>query len=384
MELQQLFNTPRMGHAPLDQFNSVAGLYELVREFFKPEFKIAEIGSFEGVSTILFSKFVDTVYSIDCYDYPVPPTGRIPSHDETFVRAEKTFIERTKDISNIIKIRKTSEEAAKDFEDFSLDAVYIDAEHDEQSVTSDILLWRNKIKPGGFLCGHDYNQQPVRNAVAKAGFKKITVAPDSSWLVVVPTIDLVAVACTKVPETIEAIRKSQNALDFNRVVLFSDEDVEAEGIEVIKIEKLDYKGYNEFVAMKLWEYTDADYVLLVQNDGYVTDASQWTNEFLKYDYIGAPWPAETQYTKDGEEVRVGNGGFSFRSRKLLRAPYLLELHFSDMGTGFWHEDGFLCVHYRKELEQQGIKFAPVEIAAQFSTELQVPETRKSFGGHKYI
>ena len=100
--------------------------------------------------------------------------------------------------------------------------------------------------------------------------------------------------------------------------------------------------------------------------------------------MGAPWPAQTNFTKKNKEVRVGNGGFSLRSRRLLRAPTVLGLEFTDLGTGFPHEDGFLCVHYREELEAHGIKFAPVEIAAKFSTELQVPETIKSFGGHKYI
>ena len=120
-------------------------------------------------------------------------------------------------------------------------------------------------------------------------------------------------------------------------------------------------------------------------DGYILDGSLWTEKFLKYDYVGAPWAPNTHFTKNsGTEIRVGNGGFSLRSRKLLRTPTALDIPFSDYGTGFWHEDGFLCVHNREVLELYGIKFAPVEVAAQFSTELTVPETIKSFGGHKYI
>lgn len=383
MNIETLYGIPRMGHAPLDDVNSVRGLHALIQSFYKPHFKVAEIGSFEGVSTMLFSQCVDTVYSIDCYDYKVPETGRIPSHDQLFVDAEKVFIARTKDIKNIIKIRKSSVEASKDFADKSLDAVYIDAEHDEDSVRSDIQTWRPKIKFGGILSGHDYYHPHIQKILNEEGFTNITVAPDSSWAVQIPTVTLVAVACTKVPETIEAIKKSQ-ALEFNRTILFTHEDVQEEGIEVIKIDQLDYKGYNDFVAMKLWSFIGTDFVLLVQNDGYVTNPSLWSDDFFRYDYIGAPWPPDTQYTASGKEVRVGNGGFSWRSRKLLRAPTILGLEFTDKHTGFWHEDGFLCVHYRDELEKSGIKFAPVEVAAQFSTELKVPETRESFGGHKYI
>ena len=388
MELETLFKIPRMSTTELSDVNSVRGLYAIINQFYKPHFKMVEVGSFEGISTLLFSQFVDTVYSVDCYDYKVPETGRIPSHDQTFLDAEALFLGRTKDIKNIVKIRKTSVEAAQDFPDASLDAVYIDAEHDEDSVRQDIKTWRKKIKLGGILSGHDYYLEHIGRILREEGFESITVAPDSSWVVKIPSVSLVAVACTKVPETITAIRKCQAQMGFNEAILFTHEDVQEEGITVVKIDKLDYKGYNEFVVMKLWQYISTDYVLLVQNDGYITDASQWTDEFFKYDYIGAPWPIpddETTYrTPNGTLARVGNGGFSFRSRKLLRAPTILGLTFSDEGTGFWHEDGWLCVHHREALERKGIKFAPVELAARFSTELQVPETVKSFGGHKYI
>src|SRR3990167_9310002 len=388
IDLNSLFSMPRMGRIAMSEHNSVRGLYSLVRQFYKPHFKMVEVGSLEGISTLLFANCVDTVYSVDCYDYKVPPTGRIPEHDQMFLEAERMFIERTKDVPNIIKIKKTSVEAAKDFPDGSLDAVYIDAEHDEENVRADIRAWRPKIKPGGILSGHDWVLPHLQRIIKEEeGFRDITIAPDSSWCVPIPMIDLVAVACTKVPETIEALRKSQSKFNFSRTILFTHEDIKVDGIEVIKIDKLDYKGYNEFVAMKLWQHIGSDYIILVQNDGYVTDASQWTNEFMKYDYIGAPWPIpeddKTYRTPSGRLVRVGNGGFSLRSRKLLRAPTILGLEFTDNGSGFWHEDGFLCVHSRDVLEKNGIKFAPVELAAHFSTELQVPETRKSFGGHKY-
>lgn len=388
IDIKTLYQTPRMGRIALGAQNSVQGLHALIQQFYKPDFKMVEVGSLEGISTLLFASCVDTVYSVDCYDYKVPETGRIPEHDQMFIEAERMFISRTKDVPNIVKIRKTSVEAAKDFEDGSLDAVYIDAEHDEENVRADIRAWRPKIKRGGILSGHDFILPHIgRILIEEEGFKpdRITTSPDTSWAVTIPTIDLVSVACTKVPETIEAMKKCQAQMKFNRAILFTHEDVEVEGIDVIKIDKLDYKGYNEFVAMKLYQYVSSEFALVVQNDGYITDGSLWSEDFLKYDYIGAPWPANTHFTKNtNTEVRVGNGGFSLRSRRLLRAPTVLGIEFSDYGTGFWHEDGFLCVHNREVLEMNGIKFAPVEIAAHFSTELQVPETVKSFGGHKYI
>lgn len=53
-------------------------------------------------------------------------------------------------------IRKDSLEAAKYFEDNSLDFVFIDADHTYEAVKKDIEAWAPKVKNGGWLCGHDY------------------------------------------------------------------------------------------------------------------------------------------------------------------------------------------------------------------------------------
>ena len=47
-------------------------------------------------------------------------------------------------------------QAVKDFEDESLDFVYIDGHHGFKYVTEDIFEWSKKIKKGGVISGHDY------------------------------------------------------------------------------------------------------------------------------------------------------------------------------------------------------------------------------------
>lgn len=137
------------------------------------------------------------------------------------------------------------------------------------------------------------------------------------------------------------------------------------------------------VLYELWKYVDTDFALIFQADSCVTEPMLWRDEFLEYDYIGAPWPSKTHYVGD-QEIRVGNGGFSLRSKKLLKAFVDLNLPFTDNQTGFYNEDGNICVYHRKTLEDYGIKYAPVEVAARFSSELTVPETVESFGKHKYL
>lgn len=185
-------------------------------------------------------------------------------------------------------------------------------------------------------------------------------------------VTLACVSSVKIPESKEAVRWSQKGIEFGDVVEIYDKNLKSSD------------EYSRFVLYELCKHIKTDYVLLVQYDGYVIRPEKWSNEFFKYDYIGAPWPPETHYTPLGEEIRVGNGGFSFRSKKLLNAFNELNLTFTDGGKGFFHEDGQICNYYRDILESYGIKYAPVEVAAQFSTELQVPESTESFGFHRYL
>lgn len=53
-------------------------------------------------------------------------------------------------------IRKTSMEAAQDFEDNSIDFVYIDGHHGFKYVAEDIWEWTKKVRSGGMIAGHDF------------------------------------------------------------------------------------------------------------------------------------------------------------------------------------------------------------------------------------
>jgi len=126
--------------------------------------------------------------------------------------------------------------------------------------------------------------------------------------------------------------------------------------------------------------------LLVQNDGYVVNPDMWQDQWMQYDYIGALWP----YPQDDFSFRdpegniqwKGNGGFTLRSKKLLCVAKDLDLEWKQY-YGFYHEDGFFCCHHRKTYESEGCKFAPIEVAAEFSHETMVEENYGNipFGFH---
>lgn len=62
-------------------------------------------------------------------------------------------------------IKGWTDEAATQVDDASLDFVFIDADHSEEGCRRDILAWLPKIKPTGWILGHDINWDGVRAAV---------------------------------------------------------------------------------------------------------------------------------------------------------------------------------------------------------------------------
>lgn len=59
---------------------------------------------------------------------------------------------------NCTMIKKFSMDAVQDFEDNSLDFVYIDGAHDFKNVADDICEWTKKVRVGGIVFGHDYKR----------------------------------------------------------------------------------------------------------------------------------------------------------------------------------------------------------------------------------
>ena len=75
---------------------------------------------------------------------------------QTFTRFYDQAATKLNQYPNYTFIPKFSLEAVTDFPDRSLDFVYIDANHNFQNVTNDIVEWSKKVKIGGIISGHDY------------------------------------------------------------------------------------------------------------------------------------------------------------------------------------------------------------------------------------
>ena len=169
-----------------------------------------------------------------------------------------------------------------------------------------------------------------------------------------------------------------NLCEFGDAKFFTHEIPNPPDPYVVTIPQITSKqAYSHFIIKELGKYITTDFVLVVQTDGFIINPEKWTNEFLDYDYIGAPWhPSQVQKGMN-ENHLVGNGGFSLRSRRL-------QVHLSqDPNIKLTHpEDVIICQVYRDYLESKGFKFAPRQLANRFSCENYL--WNNAFGHHAYF
>lgn len=189
-----------------------------------------------------------------------------------------------------------------------------------------------------------------------------------------PNVTIIGIDCVDFSRIENAINKSCENINFGSVkILTSLQNNNPLSIKINHISTIEQ--YSHFVIKELHKYIDTEYALIIQHDGYVLNHKAWSNEFLQYDYIGATW-----WYKD--QMNVGNGGFSLRSKKLIKLVaddnFIKQTH---------PEDHHICRTYRKYLEGKGIKFAPESIAKKFSIEGHGGQDNKytdQFGFHGKI
>ena len=170
-----------------------------------------------------------------------------------------------------------------------------------------------------------------------------------------------------------ALRNSNTMFPLANRIVFSDQDTGWDATDFIFIEPLkSVSQYCEFLLTHAWKFVKTEFFIVLQYDGFVLNGKKFLNSFLDFDYIGAPWPHFDCH-------KVGNGGFSLRSKKLMNAlqPMLSEKDFR------LPEDIVICRKYRPLLELKSkIKFATVNVAEKFSKELKINQTT-TFGFHGY-
>ncbi|MDA7437948.1 hypothetical protein N8773_01120 [Candidatus Pseudothioglobus singularis] len=196
-------------------------------------------------------------------------------------------------------------------------------------------------------------------------------------------VTLVCFDTRNIDAAIESMRLSLAQISFNKNILFTSESLCSKE-HLSKVKNLNIKlefiddvqsitDYSHFILVRLNEYIHTNYCLVTQWDGWVINKDFWDSNFLKFDYIGAVWPHH-------DDNKIGNGGFSLRSKKLLKSTKLMVQNEVNLPSNLI-EDDYICREKRLTLENEyQVKFPSDEIANKFSVEGNgIPN--KSFGFH---
>jgi hypothetical protein len=154
---------------------------------------------------------------------------------------------------------------------------------------------------------------------------------------------------------------------------------------VLEYDNLTPSQYSELLTTRsFWEKINGETILIHQEDSYIFH--NMIDPFLKYDYVGAPWPEAQNDNLYG----VGNGGFSLRNKNAMLKvidtvnPHELQInshtlkYIKNTKSTFLPED----VYFSKSLIDYNIgTVANRKIATEFSQETQL--SKNPLGGHNF-
>jgi len=123
---------------------------------------IVEVGTWKGLS---LSHILDVCRANGSRLVAVDTFTGDPEYPPAVAEASGTDIEAilTRNLAllghaNTVSIlREPSVAAARQFENSSINLVFIDADHRYEAVLNDLRSWLPKVVPGGVIAGHDYD-----------------------------------------------------------------------------------------------------------------------------------------------------------------------------------------------------------------------------------
>jgi hypothetical protein len=135
-----------------------------------------------------------------------------------------------------------------------------------------------------------------------------------------------------------ALQDCLDLVEFGDVLIFTDKPEKFNEFgRVVEVPNWPNKlGWSQCFWYDVALQLKTSHTLGIQWDSWIVDPEMWSDEYLNYDYIGAPW-----WYKDG--MNVGNGGFSLRSTKLIRFVYKHRAKFPCINAS---DDDLYCRRYR--------------------------------------
>jgi len=161
-----------------------------------PNSVCAEIGVWQGEYSeqIIKNSNPKELYLIDKWDVQELKTEAYAEYYKNFTKPEEfinvynSVIDKFSTYEEVKLIRNDSVLASYDFDDHFFDWVYIDADHSYQGVTNDLNAYYSKVKTGGYICGHDWNNPEdegvnyaVLDFVERENVQFVGVTNETNW-----------------------------------------------------------------------------------------------------------------------------------------------------------------------------------------------------------
>jgi len=185
-------------------------------------------------------------------------------------------------------------------------------------------------------------------------------------------VTLICIDCVNIVGALRSLAICLHYCDFQDIKFLTSENMNFRyRVEIPKIHSK--REYSFFVVRELYKYVDTSHLLIVQHDGWICNPKAWDDEWYKYDYIGSnvTWM----------DNKGGNGGFSFRSKRLLEYG----LNIIPEGKEHPEDAAYSSVKkkntgFRKQFEDAGLRFADRELQAKFGCKNR-KKWEGSFGHH---
>jgi hypothetical protein len=216
------------------------------------------------------------------------------------------------------------------------------------------------------LSTHTQNGEPPIELTAK----RRTQAPKLR----LPSVTLLCADGYNADRAARVLEVCQQFCDFGDVKLLSH--MPNESPHWVEIQPLiSHVDYSLFMALRAHEYVNTPHALVVQYDGFILNPDAWNSAWLDLDYIGP------LFIQDWQRVNarsVGSGGFSLRSKRLMKAvadiakqrtpvwdgtPQSSRIVQQSLGC---YEDGLISILGRRHLENKGYRYGSPAEASRFA------------------
>ena len=147
----------------------IFALYKKMVEKFSSGSHFVEVGTFLGKSAVYMAVEIinsGKLIKFDCIDHWLGSEEHKDNDKVDVDNLYEDFLKNIEPVKGIIKpVRVDSISASKLYKPNSLDFIFIDASHDEQSVKADLTYWMPRLKEDGIIAGDDIQNEGVLNAV---------------------------------------------------------------------------------------------------------------------------------------------------------------------------------------------------------------------------